>query len=155
MVQVTAAVFLTHMWDPIWKRFDYGRLWSLQPACCQNQAGSYMLDPTTHIRFGSVLSKKAWIMLCSTDLDLIWMAWSGVGQTPMVQKHASVQESLGPVLVECDQPAACFPFSDSVAIFHRLPSSLCAKPAWIQFGSGSLYLVLAKWIRPGSQSHRA
>ena len=40
MVQVTAAVFLTHMWDPIRKCFDYGQLWSLQPACRQNWAGS-------------------------------------------------------------------------------------------------------------------
>ena len=33
-----------------------------------------MLDPTSHIQFGSVLPKKAWITLCKTDPDPIWMA---------------------------------------------------------------------------------
>ena len=34
-----------NMPDPIWKRFGYGQLWSLQPMCSQNQARSNMPDP--------------------------------------------------------------------------------------------------------------
>ena len=37
--------------------------------------------------------------------DLVWMAWSGFGQLHVVQKQASVQESLGLVLAERNQPA--------------------------------------------------
>ena len=55
-----------------------------------------MPDPTSRIRFSSVFPKKAWIILCKTDPDLIWMAWSGFGQTHLVWKQAGVQESLGP-----------------------------------------------------------
>ena len=35
--------------------------------------------------------------MCKTDPDPIWMAWSGFGQTHLVQKQAGVQESSGPV----------------------------------------------------------
>ena len=52
-----------------------------------------MQDPTSHIRFSSVFPKKAWIRLCKTDPDLIWMAWSGFDQTHPVQKQAGVHES--------------------------------------------------------------
>ena len=76
---------------------SYGQLWPLRPACSQNRAGSYMPDPTSCIRFGSVFSKKARIILRKTHPDLIWMAWSGSGQTDLVWKQAGVQESSGPV----------------------------------------------------------
>ena len=74
--------------DPIRKRPGYGQLWPLRPACGQNRAGSYMPDPTSRIRFSSVFPKKAWIL---------WMAWSGFGQTHLVWKQAGVQESSGAV----------------------------------------------------------
>ena len=85
------------MLDPIRKHFDCGQLWPLRPACSQNRAGTYMPDPTSRILFGSVLPKKAWTILGKTDPDPIWMAWSGFGQTHLVQKQAGVQESSGPV----------------------------------------------------------
>ena len=65
-----------NMPDPIWKRFGYGQLWSLQPMRSQNQARSIMPDPTSYIRFSSVFPKTAWMMLHRTNLDLIWMVWS-------------------------------------------------------------------------------
>ena len=65
--------------DPIRNRFGYGQLWPLRPACSQNRPGSYMPDPTSRIRFSSVFSKKARIILRKTDPDHIWMAWSGFG----------------------------------------------------------------------------
>ena len=46
----------------------------LEVFCSQNWAGLYMPDLTSCIRFGSILSKKAWIILCETGPDLIWMA---------------------------------------------------------------------------------
>ena len=74
-----------NMPDPIRKRFGYGQVWPLRPACSQNPAGSYVPDPTSRIRFSSVFPKKAWTILCKTDPDLIWLSWlSGFGQTHLV-----------------------------------------------------------------------
>ena len=56
-----------------------------------------MPDSTSRIRFDSVFPKKAWTILRKTDLDPIWMVWSGFGQTHLVWKQAGVQESSGPV----------------------------------------------------------
>ena len=48
------------------------------------------------VRF-RIFAKKARITLCKTDPDPIWMAWSGFGQTHLVQKQAGMEESSGPV----------------------------------------------------------
>ena len=61
----------------------------------QHAARLYMPDPTSHIRFSSIFPKKAQIILCKTNPDLIWMVWSRFGQTPLVWKQAGVQESSG------------------------------------------------------------
>ena len=66
------------MLDPVWKHFGNGLL---QPAYSQNWAKLYMPDLTSHIWFGSVLTKKAQIRLCKTGPDPVWMAWSDFGQT--------------------------------------------------------------------------
>ena len=55
-------------------------------------AGSDFLHP-----FQFRFSKEAWILLCRTDPDPIWMAWSGFGQTHLVWKQAGVQESSGSI----------------------------------------------------------
>ena len=94
MIPLTSPV---NMLDPIRKRFGYGQLRPLRPACSQNRAGSYMPDPTSCIRFSSVFPQKALILLCKTDPDPIWMALSGFGQTHLVWKQAGVQESQGSV----------------------------------------------------------
>ena len=87
-----------NMPGPIRKRFGYSQLWPLRPACSsQNRAGSYMPDSTSCIRFSSVFPKKAWAILCKTDPDRTWMAWSGSGYTHLVWKRAGVLESSGPV----------------------------------------------------------
>ena len=44
-------------------------------------AGSDFPHPS-HFRF--LFPKKAWTILCKTDPDPIWMAWSGFGQTHLV-----------------------------------------------------------------------
>ena len=77
--------------------YGYGQLWPLRPACSHNWPRWYMPDSTSCIRFSSVFPKKEWIILCKTDPDLIWMAWSGSGQTHLVWKQAGVQESSGQV----------------------------------------------------------
>jgi len=99
---ITNLTYPVNMPDPIRKRFGYGQLWPLRPvmaitASVQPESGRivYMPDPTSHIRFSSVFTKKAWITLCKTDPDLIWVAWSGSGQTHLVWKRAGVQESSG------------------------------------------------------------
>ena len=70
-------------------------LWPLRPACSRNLPGSYMPVPTSRIRFGSFFPRKAWIALHKMDPDLIWMVWSGFGQTHLVWKQAGVQGSSG------------------------------------------------------------
>ena len=134
-----------------------------------------MPDPTSHIRFGSVLQKKDWIILCKTGPDPIWMAWLGIDKTHLVRKQAGVQESSGPVLAKRYQPATSFPLSDSVAVFHRRPGSYivqnqpgselvvadCVK-VWpnrsdpettgVQGSSGSLLVISSEPIRIGCES---
>ena len=44
--------------DPIRKRFGYGELWPLQPACSQNRAKSCVPDPTSRILFSSFFFKE-------------------------------------------------------------------------------------------------
>ena len=86
---------LVNMPDLIWQCFVDGYLWPLQSACSQNRAWSYEPDLTFRISFSSLFPKTTWIILYKTDPDLIWMAWSGFGQTHLVWKWAGVQESLG------------------------------------------------------------
>ena len=93
---ITNLTYPVNMPDPIRKRFDYGQLWPLRPACSQNRPGSYLPDLTSRIRFISILfPNKAWIILRKLDSDPIWMAWSGLGQTHLVWKQAGVRESSG------------------------------------------------------------
>ena len=72
--------FLVNMLHLIQKHFGYIQLWLLvlQLKCGQNQAGS---DLTSHIRFGSVLWKRAQIRLHKTGL--------GFGQMHLVQNCGS------------------------------------------------------------------
>ena len=85
------------MSDLIRKHFDYGQLWPLWAACSQKMAELYIPDPTSRIQFGSVFPEKAWTILCKPNSDLIWMAWSGLGQIHPVLKQAGVQKPLAPV----------------------------------------------------------
>ena len=65
--------------------------------------------PTSRIRFGCVFPNKALTILCKTDPDPIWMAWSGFAQTRLVLKQAGVQESPGPVSGRTQQAHYQFP----------------------------------------------
>ena len=114
-----------------------------------------MPDPTSRIRFDSVLLKKARVILRTTGPDSIWMAWSGCGQTHLVLKQACVQKSSGLVLSERDRPATSFPLSHSAAFFHNRPGSYCATSApdtiwfWlsVRFGSNGSSPEASRYAR--------
>ena len=59
-------------------------------------------------------------------------------------------------MAECNQPVSVtsFTLSDLVAFFHRWPRSYCAKPAWIQFGSGCVRFLLNRSDPEASQCAR-
>ena len=110
------------------------------PACSKNWAGSNMPDLTSCIWFSSVFPKKAWIILCKTNLDLIWMAWSGFGQMHLVWKQAGVNESYGPVLGRTQPAHYQFPTFRLSSIHPQMPQIILYKN---QPGS---YLVLADCV---------
>ena len=99
------------MQDPIRKRFGYGQLLPLRPACSRNRAFPHLIRSRSY--------EEDPDHICKTGPDPISMAWSGFGQTHLVRKQAGVQESSGPILVERDRPATSFPLSDKVAFSHK------------------------------------
>ena len=140
ITQLQDSIFLVNMPHLIQKHSGYGDSWPLPLACSQNQA------KLKCIQFGSLLPKKVHAILRKTCPDLIWIAWSGLGQTHLVWMQARVLESLGPVLAGCKWPTTSFRLSDSVVFFHRQPSSYSAILSWLWFDSGWLSQVLAKGI---------
>ena len=120
----------------------------------------------SRIRFGSVLSQMARIILCNTVPDLIRfrIAMSVCGQTDLFWKQAGVQESSVLVPSKRNRPTSSFPASDAVLFFHKQPGSYCAiwflmamsgcgqmEPIWKQTDvQNSLGPVLAKRNRPAS-----
>ena len=136
--------------QPVMAIMDYGA--RIGPDCTD------MLDPASRIRFGSVLPKKARIILCKTGPDPIRMVWSGFRQTVLVCKQAGVQESSGQVPAQCrhNRPATSFP--------HSVSASTDGRDHVVQNQPGSdLALadcqVLEKRIRSGGKpvfkNHRA
>ena len=129
------------MSDLIRKHFDYGQLWPLWPACSQKMAELYIPDPTSRIQFGSVFPEKAWTILCKPNSDLIWMAWSGLGQIHPVLKQAGVQKPLAPVSGRMQHARDQFPRFQT-----RLHSSTDGLDHAVQNQAGSS-LVLADCVR--------
>ena len=121
-----------NMPDPIRKRFGYGQLWPLRPACGQNRAGSYMPDLTSRIRFSYVFPKKAWIILC--EPTWIRSGWPCQGLAKRIWSGSKLVCSNHQArFLEGGNPRATnFLLSDSVAIIHRRRGSYCAKPARIK-----------------------
>ena len=100
-----------------------------------------MLDPTCHIHLSSVsFPKKAWIMLCKTHPDLVWMAWSGLGQTHLVWKQAGGQESLAQLRAESTDLLPVSHFQTHFCSFTDVPDNI------VQNQPGSDFL-LANSIR--------
>ena len=91
------------------------------------------------IWFSSLFPKKAGIVLY-TNLDLMWMAWSGFGQTDLVWKQASMQEWSGLVSSRMKMAHYQFPTfrlgcvlpqtSQIILYETSLKASLCARLIW-------------------------
>ena len=125
--------------DPIRRRFGYGQLWPLRPACSQNRTGSYMPDPTSRIRFSS-----------------------GSGQTHLVLKLAGVQKSSGPVSGRTQPARYQFPSFRLCSVFSTdVPDNIVQNKArsdlvmadCVRFwpnGSGPEASQCARIIRPAS-----
>ena len=98
-----------------------------------------IITPPT-FRLGCVLPQMAQIILWKTRLDLIWF-WLTVRFWP----NGSSPEAIW--CASIIQPA-----SSQWQCFQAHPDRMFyAKPGWIQFGSGWLCPVLAKWIWSGSK----
>ena len=134
----------------------------LWPACSQNRAGLYMPDTTSRMRFSSVFPKKTWITLCKTDLDPIWMAWSGFRQTHLFWKQVGGSESSGPVSGRMQPARHQFPtvrlgcILPQVARIISCTTSLGPMGFWLTVsgfgpnGSGTEASLRARMIRPTS-----
>ena len=130
-----------------------GQLWPLRPARSQNRPGSYICQ----IRLPASVSvpffpKKAWLTVCKTDPDPIWMAWSGSGQTQLFWKQAGVQESAGPVSGRT-QPAP-LPVSHFQTRFRSstdVPDNILQNQPGSDLVLADCVRVLAKRIRSGSK----
>ena len=72
--------------DPVQNGFGHGQLWPLWPVCRQNQAGSYMPDPTSHFCF------------CKEDPDHVVQNWSGSDLDDLVMFWANTS---GPEVNRC------------------------------------------------------
>ena len=126
----------------------------------------------------SVFPKKAWIILCKTDPDPIWMAWSGFSQTYLFQKQAGLQESSGPVfgrkqpacyqfptfrlgsiLLQTSQIILCQTSPDPIEFWLIVPGFTQTDPvrkqAGVQESSGPLLANASKPIRTGCESDPA
>ena len=128
-----------NMPDPTRKRFGYGQLWPVRPACRQNWPGSYI---TCQIRIPASVSapffqrRHGSYRAEPTRIRSGWPAWSGFDQTHLVWKQAGVQELPALFLAERNRSATSFPLSGTVPFFHKHPGQYCAKPVWIRFSSG-------------------
>ena len=92
-----------------------------------------MLDSTSRIRFGSVLPKKSWIILCKTcltsdpdpdDLVRFWPNATGPEATRCACRNHGArfwQNTSDPLPVSRFRTRLC-------QFFHRRPGSCCAKP---------------------------
>ena len=142
--------------DPTRKRFGYGQLRPLRPACGQNWAGSCRPDPTSRILFSSVFPKKALVTVQNRPgsdlggLARVWLLSSGLKASRCVGFQAG-----------CNRPATSFPLLNSVPFFQRLPDNIvrnqpgsdlvladCAR-FWPN-GSGPEQSQCARIIRPAS-----
>ena len=121
--QVERWVTLTpvNMPDPIQKHFGYDQLWPLRPACSQNQAGSYMLDPTS-TSFLVPFFQRRHGSYC-TKLTRIRSGWPGQGLAKHIWSGSKLVCRNHPAwfLAGHNLPATSFPFSYLVAFFHRHP----------------------------------
>ena len=157
---VNPTNYPVNMPDPIRKRFGYGQLWPLRPACSQNLGRTVKLcrirlptsvsAPFFQRRHGSYCAKPTRIR----------SGWPGQGLAKRIRSGSKpVCRNHRPrFLGGRNRAATSFPLSDSVPIIHRRPGSYCSKPpgsdlVCISFwpnGSGPEASRCARIIRPAS-----
>ena len=95
------------------------------------------------IRFSSVFSKKAWIILCKTDPDLIF-GWPGQGLAKRIWSESKPvsRNHLARFLAGRKRTATSFPLSDSVFVLPQTSRIILCKTSSDPDG-----LVLADCVR--------
>ena len=97
--------------------------------------------------------------MCKTDLDLIWMAWSGVGQVHLVRKQAGVQfwqNATSPLPVSRLQTWLHSSTDSQDHIVQKQPGSNLVLADCVRFcpdGSGPEASQHARIIQPASSQH--
>ena len=81
--------------------------------------------------FGTILPKKAWIILCKTSLDPIWMAWSGFFPNTSGPGASQCARTIGPCSGRMQLPAITYQFPT-----FRL-SCILPQMAWIRLRNAS------------------
>ena len=94
--------FSVNMPDPILKHFGYGHYGQNQPAGFWQNATSPL--PVYQFQFQTQLCSSIDSWKTSLDPIWFWLTESGFGQMDLVQKQASVQESLGLFLANNSKP---------------------------------------------------
>ena len=88
--------------DPILKHFGYGHYGQNQPAGFWQNATSPL--PVYQFQFQTQLCSSTDSWKTSLDPIWFWLTESGFGQMDLVQKQASVQDSLGLFLANNSKP---------------------------------------------------
>ena len=111
-----------NMPDPIRKRFGYGQLWPLRPACSQNRARRYAGSDFPHpfqFRFSKEGMGHTVQNLPGSDPDGlagVWLNSSGLEASWCQCRNQRVR-----FLAGRNRPATGYPLLDSVPFFHRRP----------------------------------
>ena len=104
--------------DPVLKL--YGQLWPLRPVCGQSLTGSYISDPISYIRFGSVPPKKAQIIIvvrflgkrilsgskpvCKTHRAWLWQSATDPLPVSHFQDRYSVHPQMARIILRKTRP---------------------------------------------------
>ena len=158
-----------HVPHLIHKRFDFGHYSQcaarIGPDCIYIYIYIDMLDLTSRIWFGTILPKKAWIILCKTSPDPIWMAWSVFFPNTSGPGASQRARIIGPCSGRTQLPAITYQFPT-----FRLGCFL-PQMAWVRLRNASLDLfwfwlsafgqtdpvIKARWcariIEPASGKH--
>ena len=137
----TLTLYPVNMPDPIRKRFGWGQLWPLRPACSQNRAGSYRPDRIGRIRLRAPFSvpffQRRHGPYCAKQTRIL-SGWPGQGLAKLIWSESKLvcRNHRARFLAGRNRPATSFPLSELVPLFHGCLGQCWAKPARIRFSSG-------------------
>ena len=145
-----------NMPDQIWKCFGYGQC-SVRiglDQLCQTRLPASNLVPLFHRKPGPYCAKLAWIQsgwpvyilarciwsgskpVCKSHQAWFWQNATGMLPVSPLSDSSCTLPQMAPVLAEHNRHATSFPFSDSVALFHRQLRSYGAKCNFTTFRPG-------------------